>query len=381
MKNYLSRKNNKYNMDIFELFEARNWQNIDDPTDSWLAKFTYENINKYPSNNILKILMKRYPFDGGKLYRGMNFRTEEDWNSFSQSIKNGVMITNGVTSWSVDETTVHQFAQTRPSYNLDAITMRLYGEAEAKGEEINGYCGIILETIVGPDAGIDVNKSNLGHESEVILIPGTYNVKVNRLKKFEEMMDDNMDINRVILSSTKEDFYSNNKNFKKYILMHYGKQLSKSAQTHLFNMYYPKNQDEVFEYEFTKRPFEYNYVPDEGMLYIYFPRKIFSLYEDGIIRDPELISKLKVLANKIVSKALPIIEKYLPISENNGDSKVVYYLAKLCGKENAYTSIFAKYYKKLEVEGRALNNIKDPEEKKKAMRVHVEKIKRLMQML
>jgi hypothetical protein len=361
-------------MNIFELFEARNWQDIDDSADSWLAEFTYENRNKYPGNNKLEILLKRYPFDGGKLYRGMNFRTEEDWNTFYKSIKNGVMITNSVTSWSIDKLTVNQFAQTRPSYNLDAITMKLYSDAEKKGEEITGYCGIIIETDVGPGCGIDVNKSNLGHESEVILVPGSYNVKIDRLKKFEEMMNDNVDFNQVILNSTIDDFNSDNKNFVKYILKHYGKELSVPAQTHIFNLYYPKNEN--FSYEFLKRP-----ISDEGNLYLYFPRKIFSFYEEGIIRDPLLINKLKILAGKIVTKALPIIDKYLPFSENNNDLKIIYILAKLCGKETEYSNIFKKYYKKLEVDGRALNKISDPEEKKKSMKSHIEKIKRLMQML
>lgn len=370
-------------MKLHDLFEARNYQDIDDYADQWLAKYTYENSNRNPSSNILEILIKRYPFDGNIIYRGMNFNSEQQWNEFYETIKDGILITNRITSWSPDEEEAEVFALTTPSYDLPSLqTIKNYGEAEKLGEKITGYCGIILSMHPPKNACIDVDKSNLGHESEVIVIPGTYQVSIKKLKKFSEDVVDK-DINEIILNSKKEDYNYNNKNIVNYILKNHETELSEKAQEHIFKLLYPSK---IFSYTVDKIPnYAFDFITEGDLeLKFYYPGEFFDLYKQGIFNNTKIVKQIKALGKKIILEAIPIIIKYLPDTMNTNISRLLY-LAELCDCSNILMKtvkpIISKKYNDLNDEVRKINKIDDRKEKEKAIKIHGLKMGKILDMI
>ena len=112
-------------MKISDLFEAQSYDKIKDPALRWLAQFTYENKGKHPPQEYLTKLIKKYPNQAGTVYRGLNFYTEEAWKEFISKFTNDqtTLTFAGVSSWSHDPTTAHQFAVTQPTYQLSLQVM------------------------------------------------------------------------------------------------------------------------------------------------------------------------------------------------------------------------------------------------------------------
>ena len=63
---------------IPEIFEAKEWSNIQNPYLRWLAKYTYEGVDKYPNKKTIDYLLKNFPCKSGDIYRGMNFYTNKN---------------------------------------------------------------------------------------------------------------------------------------------------------------------------------------------------------------------------------------------------------------------------------------------------------------
>lgn len=176
---------------IVEMRPGEERDNLD-PYDSWLAKFCYENLDKWPSQKTFDLLCRRYPVEEPTaVFRGMNFSTKEDYDDFMTMIADGVLDTNGTaTSWGRTPSEVENFALTRPSYILNRETMQAHDDARRRGEVVTGYRGLILRAVVGPGQGIDVNKSRVGHESEIIT-RGKIAVTIEQvLKTYQDLVDD-----------------------------------------------------------------------------------------------------------------------------------------------------------------------------------------------
>ena len=203
-----------------------------DRADKWLAKYTYENLDKWPNKEVLQTLVQRYPISKPmKIYRGMNFSTKELWDEFAKEINTGSLTFGGISSWGRNNEHVEQFAVTKPSYGLNLDTMREYSASQKEMEYISGYRGVIVETIATPSTAIDVSSSKLGHEDEIILIPGTYEVKIfKELKKYKDSMTD-INVDDVITSDSTSRY---DKGFKDYVLHHHTDKLGDRAKHHLF---------------------------------------------------------------------------------------------------------------------------------------------------
>lgn len=146
--------------------------------DAWLEKYTHQNLDKWPDEDIVKILLKDYPFSGGVVYRGINVRNEEDYNKIVAEAKSGTINTTSITSWSRSESEAKVFAITRPTYFLSKDLMRDETEKQKNRDYMIGFRGIILKTTIAAGVGIDVNKSEFAHEDEVILPPGAYKISI-----------------------------------------------------------------------------------------------------------------------------------------------------------------------------------------------------------
>ena len=150
-----------------------------DDADEWLSSYTLENIDKYPTKEIRQTLLTRYPYEGGTLYRGLNFESEEQYNKFLEETENGTKMKSGsISSWTPHVRESRSFAITRPTYFLNHSLMQAESQKNKDRDFMIGHAGVILETTVGEGVGIDVSKSKHGKETEVILVPGNYDINI-----------------------------------------------------------------------------------------------------------------------------------------------------------------------------------------------------------
>ena len=377
-------------MKIHELLEAQDYQKIADPSLKWLAQYTYENLNKWPGENIVQDLLQRFPCDAGTIYRGMNFYTQEKYEEFMQQFKGAQTAAiefGSITSWSESKSQALQFAVTQPTYFLNREVMVAHGEMQAQKERLSGYRGIILSMQVAQGEGIDVNKSGVGHESEIIMPPGTYSIQVHeQIKKYaHQIMDKEVDINQVILSMTASDMKNSTGDTHSlfdYVMHHHISELNAAARAHLFNLFKPDMSKPIFVYnvepvsrwgetDTTKVQFQY-YTP------CYY---LFELYRKGVFQAPAQKTYIIKLAKQIITQALPVIAQHI-IAAERLDTQLIRQVAQIASMEPELNKMLQRSvgaeYQRLEQEGRLINKIKDPKEHEKALRTHSENLKQLL---
>jgi len=209
-----------------------------DSAEQWLEKYTHQSLDKWPSAEVIQTLVDRYPYAGGTIYRGLNFADKEQWEEFLANTNNGTMMTtNGISSWSPSEKESEVFAITRPTYFLNMELMQAEDQKRKDKDYMIGHAGVVLATTIGPDVGIDVNKSKHGKEQEVILPGGEYQIKLHKtLKPFKtSITDDNyrqefMSIKSLSMSTNEID----TQKFE-HIMFHY-KEFDDEMKSHLFHL-------------------------------------------------------------------------------------------------------------------------------------------------
>ena len=380
-------------MKIHELLEAQDYQRIADPSLKWLAQYTYENLNKWPGAYIVQDLLQRFPCDAGTIYRGMNFYTQEKYDEFMSQFKGAQTASiefGSITSWAHTESGAEQFAITQPTYFLNREVMVAHGEMTASKERLSGYRGIILSTQVAAGGGIDVNKSGVGHESEVILPPGVYTIHVHKLiKKYaHQLADKDVDINQVILNMNAADVKRSRSDaytLFDYVMHHHISELNSAARAHLFNLFKPDMSKPIFVH--TVEPVATWGKTDTHKVTFHYWTPcyfLFELYEQGVFQTPAQKTYVIKLAKKIMSQALPVIAQHI-IAAERLDMRLIRQIAKIAGMESALDKILRSTvgaeYQRLQDAGRLINKIKDPKEHEKALRNHSENLKQLISKL
>lgn len=140
-------------------------------------------------------LSRKYPFSGGRLYRGLNFRTPQQYLNFRRSIRGGSINSTGITSWSPDLSTAKSFAVSQQVYSIMSLDLNSYDP----NERVSGFIGIILVIEGRPGVGIDVRKSEYASESEVILPPGSYRIVDIIVEKKWKHIISKLDINQEVI--------------------------------------------------------------------------------------------------------------------------------------------------------------------------------------
>lgn len=129
----------------------------------------------------VSVLAKRYPYDGGTVYRGLHFDDQEQHDAFLDKIKDGRLESEYFSSWTPNERTAEDFAHSKKTYFPTMSIMMAHDKMRKEGEHMSGYGGVVISTHVGPKIGVDVRKTEFAKESEVILPAGTYSVKVVKM--------------------------------------------------------------------------------------------------------------------------------------------------------------------------------------------------------
>jgi len=151
-----------------------------DRDDKALYKYTADG-QTYLGGDTIDRLSKRYPFDGGTLYRGLHFDDQEEHDAFLATITNGELESKHFSSWTTYEATAEDFAHSKKTYFPTMSIMMAHDKMRKEGEHMSGYGGIVISTTVSKDVGIDVRKTSYAKEDEVILPEGTYQVKIEKL--------------------------------------------------------------------------------------------------------------------------------------------------------------------------------------------------------
>lgn len=351
--------------------------------DRWLANYTYEGRNKNPSKEILRELLNDYPITKSQIiYRGINFRTKEQFENFIKEFKQNdienITIDN-ISSWTPDEGQAEQFAITQPSYILSAETLRLHSEAEKEGEIMTGFCGIIISCMVNPGEGINVNSSSFAKEEEVILVPGTYKIKILRiLKKFKDQLaDKDASIESVInkIFSLKGNQVGEMlQKFYEYIIQHHSAEIkSPEIKKKIFQIaskYTDNILDQIKVNIIEKGSFGSDDDTFKGNIDVYYNYALFYLYEKGIFNKEDL-TLIKKYGLKVFEKFKEIVKKYPDYEINFQGLKLI---SRVCNiPEDEITSLFQKHvgtrYNRLNSKEQTnkINSIKDPIEKRKAI--------------
>ena len=369
--------------------EARDWRSISDPALSWLAKYTYENLDKWPGSEIIQSLQERFPADAGVIYRGINFYTQDEHDKFMSQFgdaRETDMLFGGVTSWTRSERGAEQFAITQPTYFLNREVMVAHGRMRDERERLAGYRGLILGMHLPAQVGIDVDASGVGHESEIVVPPGTYHIFIHRvIKKYaDQLRDADTTVDRVILQTTRADLSTTqtNASFLDHVLHHHLDKLSPQARAHLFKLYAPDPSLPAFRYSVEPTYKFGEHEPDTVEFHHGIPAlRLFRLYKRGAFTDPRQEKAIVALARRAVKQALPIIRDNI-VQARRCDLSDVQLAADIAGMSTDLSAVIRNTigaeYRRLETQGREINNIKDARERQRAIERHTERLTSLL---
>jgi hypothetical protein len=188
------------------------------------------------NKEVFDVLKERYPNkEVLKLYRGINFRTQEQYLNFINSIEeNKGYKARRADSFSADERTVLDFALTQPTYFLNEELMRAEDERSKNKERLSGYCGVVVEIEVPEGAVVDITESGLGIEMEAIVEPfSVYACKLNVVESYEmKVSSPEFSVNDYVSKNFNNDFSDP---FFKYILHHHKSEFNEESKHSVFN--------------------------------------------------------------------------------------------------------------------------------------------------
>ncbi|WCK57112.1 hypothetical protein PP175_28395 (plasmid) [Aneurinibacillus sp. Ricciae_BoGa-3] len=170
-------------------FPMNNMQHKCKEEDIWLYQYIQNSVgNKQVKKEYLSLLKEKYPLHKGHdiAYRGINFKTHQEYRMFMESLKENSFTFKEITSWTLRHDYAVRFARciqkgTRENDDIRKQEIRAMFNMKAN---ITGYKGIILAIHLTKNKVLcDISKEGIGNmtEEEVILLPGTYQVVLNKI--------------------------------------------------------------------------------------------------------------------------------------------------------------------------------------------------------
>ena len=163
--------------------------------DIYLFKYTNRPLgNRNISKKYFEKIRSKYPLEkaniGKYAYRGLNFLTQKHYEDFLTQIKDGILTTKTITSWTIEENHAKRFAMCLQKGTAleDNKRKNLIVETLNANANITGYKGVIIRTVLSEaDTLADISMIKFGSfaEKEVILLPGKY--KVDIVKTIDRM--------------------------------------------------------------------------------------------------------------------------------------------------------------------------------------------------
>jgi len=113
---------------------------------------------------------------------------------------------------------------------------------------------------------------------------------------------------------------------------------------------------------------------------------LLFMYDEGVFTNQMIKTQIQKIALDIYHAAIPLIKQYYIKSEciNNGSNPLNYIklAATVCGKESEFkklvNNLVSEEYRRLEDEGRKLNNIQSKTDFNRALETHTKKIEQTL---
>lgn len=199
-----------------------------DRADKALYLYTADGFTSLSS--VIDTLVKRYPYKGGTIYRGLHFEDKKQHDEFLTKIGKGFLEIPGESSWTPHDKTAVDFAHSKKSYFPTPELMRASRKMQETGDHMTGYGGVVLKTTVKNGIGCDVSLSEFGKESEVILPSGTYEVEVHKLiEPYHRKYDTPEKVNDILIQLSKAKARTSSLDkLKEYVMKSWLKKLEPS---------------------------------------------------------------------------------------------------------------------------------------------------------
>ncbi len=172
-----------------------------------LKNYTRNEVPIY-SEDIFEELKSMFPNEEDMtVYRGINFDTKEDYDSFLNDFKkNNGYISDNCAGFSPSYDTAYDFSTTTKTYFPTLEIMQSSSRRRLLKEKISGFRGIILKSNVKKGEVIDVRESGVGIEPEVLFAPNKLiKCEIEIIKPFRELVEEkDFCVNRYIKNT--EDF-------------------------------------------------------------------------------------------------------------------------------------------------------------------------------
>lgn len=174
--------------------------------DIWLFKYisssqgTKEIPRGYKGN-----LRAKYPLLHRKamVFRGINFDTKEQYDSFMAKVSGGTYLFPHISSWTLDFSKAVSFARfvMKGTRETEDVRRRALMKMIEEKANITGYKGVILGTNVTKGMTLcDISQEGIGgmDEEEIILLPGNHTVTIiKEIDRIEGLSEWNLDISNI----------------------------------------------------------------------------------------------------------------------------------------------------------------------------------------
>jgi hypothetical protein len=157
------------------------------PEDVWVNAYVHNaSCRKTGYEKYITKLQAKYPckVEGRFVFRGKNFETMDEYESFMESIQNGYYEVSTVTSWTTEYEYAVKFArfmQKGGTSASDTVRRRELLKMLEQGANMTGCKGVVLRQKLRRESVLcDISNENIGgfDEHEIILLPGRYRVEV-----------------------------------------------------------------------------------------------------------------------------------------------------------------------------------------------------------
>lgn len=154
--------------------------------DIWLFQYVKNSVkNKDITAGYLQKLKDKYPMQEGIMYlfRGINFKTKQQYEAFVANAKTGYFTFDTITSWSKSFEYAQKFACWTQKGTKDDDSNRLEELNQMAFEKANitGYKGVVIALRpVSNKVLCDISEEHIGNmnEKEVIMLHGTYEIEI-----------------------------------------------------------------------------------------------------------------------------------------------------------------------------------------------------------
>lgn len=353
--------------------------------DQWNDSYDMDDIDgalqRYSLNPMYTVSKDIFPYavdrygneEDVTVYRGLNFATKEEYSKFMDTIKDNKFTTSGCSSWSPNKSEAETFAITRPSYMefMDPENMKLIQQQRSNAERIVGYRGVLLQTRIKANKGIDMRRTDFAKESEIILGPGTYRIKVVDVLSYKDMVNESS-VDEIIYSLRNKKDQLNN--FLRYVYKHFNPDdISSESKDIIF-----KNKINYKAVGFYKVEYEENNKysandSDEIRVHFY-AGKQSEWYNDN--KNELVKKKAKKTFRKCIDEVFDLYEEHMHecnIKWEFNVNKVARWLG-----EDSYLNnkmkVLGQEYNRQDQIVKDINKIDDPKEKQKAIDAEKDRI-------